>query len=118
MDTTQMGTTQMDTSQMDTSQIVLIAEARVSTSMPRRYLHQLCKHFQHKLPVTLDDWQGRIEFAAGICELDAATIGGVLQMRVTAAGETELAWLQDVVARHLERFAFRDEIKIQWTRSI
>jgi hypothetical protein len=108
----------MDTTELGTTQPVLVTEARVPTNMPRRYLHQLCKHFQHRLPVTLDDWQGRIDFPAGVCELDAAAIGGVLRMRLTARDQDELAHLEDVVARHLERFAFRDEIKVDWTPSI
>jgi hypothetical protein len=103
---------------MNTMQTALASEAHVSTSMPRRYLHQLCKHFQHKLPVTLDDWQGRIAFPAGICELDAAAVAGILQMRLTAGDEAGLIQLEEVVARHLERFGYRDEIKVHWTRSI
>lgn len=95
----------------------LSSQANVPTNMARRYLTQLCKHFQHRLPVMLDDWHGRIEFPAGLCELDGATIGGVLQMRVTAPDEASLARLEDVVGRHLERFAFRDELKVRWTRS-
>ncbi|HVY16385.1 MAG TPA: DUF2218 domain-containing protein [Rhodopila sp.] len=96
----------------------LTSEARVPTNMPRRYLGQLCKHFQHKLPVTLDEWRGRIEFPAGACELDAAAVGGTLLMRVTAQDQDALARLEDVVGRHFERFAFRDELKVQWTRTV
>ena len=36
------------------------SEARVATAAPARYLAQLCKHFAHKLPVTLGDDRGRI----------------------------------------------------------
>lgn len=94
------------------------SQARAQTPLARRYLHQLCKHFQHKLPVTLGDVQGRIDFAAGICELDAADADGVLQMRLTADDEAGLTRLQEVVARHLVRFGFRDEIAVDWTRPI
>jgi hypothetical protein len=100
----------MDTPAMRSS------EARVATAVPSRYLMQLCKHFQHKLPVAFDERQGRVDFPAGRCELDAEADEGVLLMRVTAGDETELARLEDVVARHLERFAFREKPEIQWTR--
>ena len=90
------------------------AEARVSTAVPRRYLSQLCKHFQHRLPVTLEEDRGRIEFEFGACTLRAED--GVLVLRVTAADEAALARLEDVVARHLVRFAFRDNPEIAWTR--
>jgi uncharacterized protein len=96
---------------------MLASEARVPTAAPRRYLAQLCKHFQHKLPVTPDERQGRIEFAAGRCELDAAASAGMLLMRVFAGDEAALAKLEDVVGRHLERFAFREEPQVRWTRA-
>jgi hypothetical protein len=93
------------------------SEARVPTAVPRRYLAQLCKHFQHKLRVTLDEGHGRIAFPAGLCELDAAADAGILILRVTASDEAALARLEDVVARHLERFAFREAPEVRWTRA-
>jgi uncharacterized protein len=83
--------------------------------MPRRYLAQLCKHFQHKLPVTLDESHGRIEFPAGVCELDAAGDAGTLILHVAAGDAPALATLEEVVARHLERFAFREKPEVRWT---
>ncbi|MBS0561653.1 MAG: DUF2218 domain-containing protein, partial [Proteobacteria bacterium] len=47
------------------------AEARVPTELPRRYLAQLCKHFQHKLPVTLEETRGHIAFPSGDCDVTA-----------------------------------------------
>jgi uncharacterized protein len=91
------------------------SEARVPTAMPGRYLAQLCKHFGHKLPVTLDGDRGRIEFSGGVCALEARD--ETLVMRVTAGDEAALARLEDVVARHLLRFAFRETPEIRWTRA-
>jgi hypothetical protein len=102
---------------MNTNPSILSSEAHVQTGMPGRYLAQLCKHFQHKLPVTLEASHGRIEFPTGICELTAAANAGALTMRVNAADEAALATLEDVAARHLKRFAFREEPEIQWTRA-
>ncbi len=95
--------------------LMLSSEGRVPTAVPRRYLGQLCKHFEHKLPVTLAEDHGRIEFPAGVCTLDAEA--ETLVMRVTAGDDAALARLEDVVARHLERFAFRDKPEIRWTRT-
>jgi hypothetical protein len=92
------------------------SEARVPTAVPRRYLGQLCKHFQHKLPVALHERQGRIAFPAGVCDLEVATNADALIMRVAASDEGLLARLEEVVGRHLERFAFREELKVRWTR--
>jgi len=102
---------------MSETQLLLSSEARVSTKAPRRYLGQLCKHFGHRLPVQLEEWQGRIEFPAGVCELDAAADERALVMRVSASEEAALARLEEVVGRHLERFAFREETKVTWKRA-
>ena len=93
----------------------LSAEARVATPMPARYLAQLCKHFQHKRPVTLGEDHGRIEFTGGTCSLEAGH--ETLTMRLTAEDEAALTTLEDVVARHLLRFAFRETPEIHWTRA-
>ena len=97
------------------SQPMLSSEARVPTATPRRFLAQLCKHFQHKLPVVLAEEHGQIEFQDGVCTLNADA--ETLVMRVTAGNEASLARLEDVVARHLGRFAFRDKPEIFWQRA-
>jgi hypothetical protein len=88
--------------------------SRVATAVPRRYMGQLCKHFEHKLPVLLEAESGRIEFPAGICTLAAET--DTLVLRVQAEDDPGLDRLEDVVARHLLRFAFREPPQIVWTR--
>ena len=103
---------------MNTSVNVLSSTARVSLSAPRRYLGQLCKHFGHKITATYDDEYrtGRIAFPAGPCDLEADEAEGVLTMRVSAANDDDLARLENVVGRHLERFAFREPLTVTWTR--
>ena len=91
------------------------AAARVALASPRRYLAQLCKHFAHRLPVTLTEADGRIDFQGGTCKLTAET--STLVLHLTADDETALEKLEDVVARHLARFAFRDPPAIAWTRA-
>lgn len=91
------------------------SKAEVATGHASRYLQQLCKHFAHKLPVTFDPAQGRIEFSIGTCQLAAGP--GLLTMQAEAEDETSLAQLEQVVASHLERFAFREELKVRWGRA-
>jgi len=86
--------------------------AEVAMPQPSRYLQQLCKHFAHKLPVTHDAASGRIEFPMGVCELAAED--GVLRLTCISPDAEQLARLEDVVARHLVRFAFREELVIDW----
>jgi uncharacterized protein len=90
------------------------SEARVATTMAARYLGQLCKHFAHRLPVSQAEREGRIEFPVGVCRLEAA--GDTLILSAEAPDAESLARLEEVVARHLERFAFRDRPAIDWHR--
>jgi len=86
--------------------------ARIDTERASIYLQQLCKHFAHRIPVEFTPEKGEIKFSAGTCRLEAK--GHVLTMRAEAADGSGLAQLQDVVDRHLLRFAFRDPPKIAW----
>ncbi|WAJ28696.1 DUF2218 domain-containing protein [Antarcticirhabdus aurantiaca] len=86
--------------------------ARVATPHASRYLQQLCKHFAHKLPVTFDEHHGAITFTIGEVRLDARE--GVLEMHLTAPDAETMPQLQDVVWRHLVRFAFREELAADW----
>jgi hypothetical protein len=86
--------------------------AEIATPRARRYLTQLCKHFEHERPVTYDEQTGQIAFTIGECRLRADD--GVLTLSLQAADAAAMAQLQDVVARHLLRFAFREEMQIDW----
>jgi uncharacterized protein len=89
--------------------------AEIATPQATRYLTQLCKHFQHRRPVSLADADGHIAFTTGNCALHAET--GVLRLSLDAADDDQLHQLQDVVARHLLRFAFREDMQIAWHRA-
>lgn len=94
----------------------LLSHAHIETERPGgRYLQQLCKHFAHRLPVEFTPEVGRISFPYGVCHLAAE--GPVLKLNIQAQTEPELGQLEDVVARHLERFAFREPLAIQWVRT-
>jgi hypothetical protein len=89
--------------------------AHVRTELPRRYMAQLCKHFEHKLPVTLAQSSGEIAFSSGVCKLTAEP--AALVMQVEAEDAESLSRTEDVVARHLLRFAFREPPEIVWQPS-
>jgi hypothetical protein len=88
------------------------AEARVTTENASKYLQQLCKHFQHKLPATFDPAAGAITFPMG--EVKLAAEPEALALALESPGADELEKLKDVVARHLVRFAFREELNVAW----
>jgi hypothetical protein len=89
------------------------AVAEIATPHAPRYLGQLCKHFAHKLPVELDEafTAGSIRFSIGTCKVAANET--TLTLDLAAAAES-MDQLKDVVARHLVRFAFREELPIEW----
>jgi hypothetical protein len=88
-----------------------VAVVRVPTAHASRYLQQLCKHWSHKFPVEFTPEAGRIEMSAGVLVLDADAEG--LGLRLTAEPET-LERMEGVVADHLKRFAFREELVFDW----
>lgn len=90
----------------------LTANARIETAAASRYLQQLCKHFAHKLPVEHDAGTGRIRFPMGECRL--AADDAALSLGLTAPAPAEMTQLQEVVMRHLERFAFREQLAVVW----
>jgi uncharacterized protein len=87
--------------------------ATIATPNARKYLAQLCKHFQHKLPANFADSAGTIDFPIGRCGLRAKD--GELKILLASPDAIQLTQLQDVVARHLVRFAFREELAIAWS---
>jgi len=93
----------------------LTSAARVATPMAQRYMTQLCKHFEHRLPARYGATEGSIEFPTGTCRMEVQP--DLLILHAEAKDAEALAQLESVVARHLERFAFRDKPEIAWTRS-
>jgi hypothetical protein len=91
------------------------SRADVCTAKAQGYLVQLCKHFAHKIPATCADNRGRITFGVGVAELDA-TEPGVLKISVSAPDAEQIPALEDVVERHLKRFAFKEELAMGWVR--
>ena len=88
-----------------------VAVTRVPTANASRYLQQLCKHWSHKFPVEFTPQNGRIEMSAGVLILDADPEG--LGLRLTSEPQ-DLERMEGVVADHLKRFAFREELVFDW----
>lgn len=94
----------------------LSATARVPTTQASRYLQQLCKHWQHNLAVDFTADHGTVAFpkdARGADWPDDALVTfdarvEALDVRIDASAAGQLDALKDAVARHLDRFAFRE----------
>lgn len=91
------------------------SRADVTTPKAAHYLQQLCAHFRHKCPVTFDEQAGAITFSVGICRIRADT--EILTLALAAPDDDRLALLQKAVESHLLRFAFREEMQLDWRRT-
>lgn len=79
-----------------------------------KYLQQLCKHFGHKLPSECTAEQGHIDFGFGRVNLTADA--EALNVQIDLVDDTPPETAQNVIDRHLERFAFREQFKaMDWT---
>ena len=84
-----------------------VTSANVATTSASRYLQQLCKHWAHKLAVDFDASAGSVVFPnGGVLRMMAAP--DALRVSITAPDAEAAVTLQGVVARHLDRFAFRE----------
>lgn len=87
--------------------------ARVPTENGARYLQALCKHWSHKLDVTLDGSTGTVRFPEAVTTMTAEP--DVLVVLVEAADEGTVERIKGVVAAHLDRFAFREApLRFDW----
>ncbi len=95
---------------------MLESRADVSTSHASRYLQQLCKHWAHKFPVEFSPDHGEITLPSGVTVMDAGAES--LTVTVRAEEADALAQLEQVVADHIVRFAFREDLTFDWKRSV
>ena len=92
------------------------SRADVATEHASRYLQQLCKHWAHKFPVEFDPQHGTIELTSlGRTVIDADATA--LHIAVAANDAASLERLETVVADHIKRFAFREELSFDWQKA-
>jgi hypothetical protein len=93
---------------------MLSSQADIPTDSAARYLGQLCAHFAHKpeLDVVRAEESGLIRFPSGQCSLTAKKES--LHLQIDGRDQFSLERLQDVIDKHLQRFAFREPPKIDW----
>ena len=92
------------------------AIARVPTVSASKYLQQTCKHWEHNLQVEFTPQHGTVVFpkdARGASHPGDATVtfdadSDTLEVRIDATSEEQLDGLKGAVARHVDRFAFRE----------
>ena len=84
-----------------------ISAARVPTASASRYLQQLAKHWSHKMAVDFSAEEGTIAFPNG-SRLDMKAAADSLDLVLTVPAAEDAERMREVVASHLDRFAFRE----------
>ena len=101
----------------------IASTGRTPTQSASRYLQQVCKHWEHNLTVEFTPEHGTIVFpkdARGadhpgdaLVTFDADAEG--LTTRIEATSAAQLEGLKGAVARHVDRFAFREApLPFEW----
>jgi hypothetical protein len=100
-----------------------VAEGRVNTVHGRKYAAQLAKHWAHNLNVEERNGEYRVTFPRNARGMEwpgdaVVTLAGgdrSLRCRIEATAEGQCEGLKGAVARHLDRFAFREApLPLEW----
>jgi uncharacterized protein len=100
------------------------ATALVPTASASKYMQQLCKHWAHNLTVEFNSTKGTVIFPKDARGADWPNEGVVtmtvqddgLMFRIDASAAGQLDGLKGALARHLDRFAFREApLTFDWT---
>ena len=83
-----------------------LLHTRVPTESGSRYLQQLCKHWSHKFAVDFTPEHGTVPLPFGLLTLDAEA--DALDVRIAVDDPAMVERAKEVVASHLDRFAFRE----------
>lgn len=88
------------------------ATATFPTTQAARHLAALCTHFAQKVPASFGARIGAVEFPFGRCDLEADSER--LTLTASAPDRAQLDEVIEVITRHLERFAFRENPDLTW----
>jgi len=86
---------------------VSVSVVRVPTHSASRYLQQLAKHWSHKMEVSFTAEEGSIAFPNG-AHLAMRADSETLDLVLTVPEDGDSLRMREVVASHIDRFAFRE----------
>ena len=99
-----------------------VTSASVPTASASKYLQQVCKHWAHNLAVEFDAAKGTIVFPRdargaswagdGVVTLTASQRALDCLIEASEAGQRD--GLKAALARHIDRFAFRETLVWEW----
>lgn len=91
---------------------VVTAQAQLKTEKALRYLKALCNHFNRKVEAGFEGVDGWVNFPFGNCTLHAEEDS--LLIHLTADNPAMLTQVKGVVSSHLEKFAVKENLQIEW----
>ncbi|MGR3634734.1 MAG: DUF2218 domain-containing protein [Shimia sp.] len=92
--------------------MTLTSTTRISTTKASGYLQQLCKHFVHETEIEFTPFDEKISFGFGTGVLQAP--GNTLTITPEAHSNKGCDKPKHVLASHLERVSFREDLTINW----
>lgn len=91
------------------------SRAKVATINASKYLQQLCKHWSHRFTVRFDPQEGHIDFGEGQ-SVELSADPEHLAIVILDSDASRLDQMENVVADHIKRFAFRETLEFDWKR--
>ena len=93
---------------------MVIARGRAMTASGSKYLQQLCKHWSHKFEVEFSETRGQVRFPFAVATMEASA--DALLVTVETEDVEAVERLKEIVANHLDRFAFREApLPFEWS---
>ena len=92
------------------------SRADVATDAPARYAKQLVSHLGRKLAFTGDGVTAPATAVIGTATAGIVVGEGVLTLQAAGDDEESVARVEHVLGSHLERFAQREALTVQWVR--
>jgi hypothetical protein len=92
----------------------ITSTAEVLTDRSERFAKQLVTHLGRKIEWVTEDGVSTASF--GTASASVAPTDGVLVLTASGTSLEEVAQIEDALARHLHKFAFRHPVEISWNR--
>ncbi|MDA5557743.1 DUF2218 domain-containing protein [Shimia sp. MMG029] len=93
-----------------------LSQTTIFSPRARGYVTQLTQHFGHKIRVEHVESEGEctavFHFSAGTAHVRADEKSLTLSARAATVGQ--LRQIEDIIGAHLERFAFREDLRVVW----
>ncbi|AIT78814.1 DUF2218 domain-containing protein [Novosphingobium pentaromativorans] len=88
--------------------------AKVATPNGGKYVRQVCKHWSHKFEVEVEGDTGKVHFPSAVTTMAGDEEG--IAIEITGEDKATLERLTEVVANHIDRFAFREgSLNYEWS---